>query len=274
MTGDLGSDAERARPRPTFLPPVDGYPPQPGDPAEAAVAEPGPYPPRRGTAWIAAVIAAASTLLVSAFLPWARAEVVVDLFGRTLTRDIGSVAGIDADDIVLAVPVLAVIAIALAAWDLIGRDARIGTLAAVPGMLALLVSGVFVLRLGDVRDRLPATGLDVGYQITVRYGWYLAVITSLFVVGFSLARPISERVSKTQGQADQNPAQYLYTDQQYAGWQYADQGYSTGEYPAWPSEDEAWGRREPAGEETPPNQGDPQKDRDPSEEAPPGHEPK
>ncbi|NVI91678.1 hypothetical protein HUX53_31500, partial [Actinomadura sp. BRA 177] len=33
MTGDLGSDAGRARSRPSFLPPVDGYPPPPGDPA-------------------------------------------------------------------------------------------------------------------------------------------------------------------------------------------------------------------------------------------------
>lgn len=197
MTGDLGSDAERARSRPTFLPPVDGYPPPPEAPATSTGdgAVPAGYPPRRGTPWILAMIVAASALLVAAFLPWARAQVVVDLFGRTLSRDIGSLAGIDADGTVLAVPVLAVVSIALAAWDLIGRDARIGALAAVPGMLALLVCGLFVLRLDDVRDNLPDTGLDLGYQITVRFGWYLAVIASLLVVGFSLARPISERVS-------------------------------------------------------------------------------
>ncbi|NDU72928.1 hypothetical protein GWI34_09825 [Actinomadura sp. DSM 109109] len=248
MTGDLGSDAGRARSRPSFLPPVDGYPPQPADPAGTVPAAPGPVPRRGGTAWVLALIAAASALLVSAFLPWARAEVVVDLFGRSLSRDLGSIAGIDADDIVLAVPVLAVIAIALAAWDLIGRDARIGALAAVPGILALLVCGIFVLRLGDVRDDLPASGLDLGYEITIRFGWYLAVITSLFVVGFSLARPVGDRVSKSRQYTDQQYAEQPYADQQYAG-----QRYPTGEYPAWPSEDQAWGRQDtPNGEARPP----------------------
>ncbi|GGT51341.1 hypothetical protein [Actinomadura citrea] len=247
MTGDLGSDAGRARPRPSFLPPVDGYPPQHHDgPAETVPAAPFPSPRRGGAAWVLALIAAASGLLVSAFLPWARAEVVVDLFGRSLSRDLGSVAGIDADDIVLAVPVLAVIAIALAAWDLIGRDARIGALAAVPGMLALLVCGIFVLRLGHVRDDLPQTGLDLGYQITVRFGWYLSVIAALLVVGFSLARPVSDKVSKSQGQPEQD-----YPDQQYPDQYPAGEQYPTGEYPAWPSEDQAWGRQDLPHEEPP-----------------------
>ncbi|MFA1550066.1 hypothetical protein [Actinomadura chokoriensis] len=230
MTGDLGSDAERARSRPSFLPPVDGYPPPAADPAEAAEAPAGPPAARRGTPWILAVVASASALLVSAFLPWAHAQVVVDLFGRTLSRDLGSVAGIDADDMVLAVPVLAVVSIALAFWDLIGRDARIGGLAAVPGTLALLVCGIFVLRLGDVRDDLPETGLDLGYQITVRYGWYLGVVAALFVVGFSLARPIGERVSRSQ-QPDEYQPELAYPGQ-------------PGDYASWPEEDQAWGRRE------------------------------
>ncbi|SPT63073.1 MULTISPECIES: hypothetical protein [Actinomadura] len=252
MTGDLGSDAERARSRPTFLPPVDGYPPPPEAPATSTGdgAVPAGYPPRRGTPWILAMIVAASALLVAAFLPWARAQVVVDLFGRTLSRDIGSLAGIDADGTVLAVPVLAVVSIALAAWDLIGRDARIGALAAVPGMLALLVCGLFVLRLDDVRDNLPDTGLDLGYQITVRFGWYLAVIASLLVVGFSLARPISERVSAHREAGQPHHPQYAHPDQRYPDQQYpdqySDQRYSTGEYAAWPSEDQAWGREEHA----------------------------
>jgi hypothetical protein len=251
MTGDLGSDADRTRSRPTFLPPVDGYPPPPETPAEAV---PAGYPPRRGTPWILAMIASASVLLVAAFLPWARAQVVVDLFGRTLSRDLGSLAGIDADNTVLAVPVLAVISIALAAWDLIGRDARIGALAAVPGMLALLVCGLFVLRLDDVRDNLPETGLDLGYQITVRFGWYLAVIASLLVVGFSLARPISERVSAHREPERRYP-QYAYPDQPYP-----DQQYSTGEYAVWPSEDQAWGREEYPHEIPEPQPDEPKKD--------------
>ncbi|RFS85595.1 hypothetical protein D0T12_11285 [Actinomadura spongiicola] len=218
MTGDLGSDAGRARARPSFLPPVDGYPPPAGDTAPVA---PQVTPPGRGVPWIAAMIVAASALLVSAFMPWARAQIIVELFGRPIGRDLGSVAGIDADDLVLAVPVLGVVAIALACGDLAGRDPRIGGLAAIPGTLALLVCGLFVLRLGDVRDDLPRTGLDVGYQITVRYGWYLAVIASLMVIGFSLARPISERVSKSRPRPDRFDPRY--TEQQY----YVDQQYYT-----------------------------------------------
>ncbi|SNR72160.1 hypothetical protein [Actinomadura mexicana] len=264
MTGDLGSDAGRARSRPSFLPPVDGYPPQHDGPAEAVPAAPASSPRRGGAAWVLALIAAASGLLVSAFLPWARAEVVVDLFGRSLSRDLGSVAGIDADDIVLAVPVLAVIAIALAAWDLIGRDARIGALAAVPGMLALLVCGIFVLRLGHVRDELPQTGLDLGYQITVRFGWYLTVVAALLVVGFSLARPVSDKVSKSQRQPDQDHPHHAYTDHAYTDRQYPTGEYPTGEYPtgeyaAWPSEDQAWGRQALPHEDAPPSENDPKR---------------
>lgn len=245
MTGDLGSDAGRAQPRPSFLPPVDGYPPPAGEPAPDAYAAPEPAPARGGALWILALIAAASALLVSAFLPWAHAAVAVELFGRTLSRDLGSVAGIDADDMVLAVPVLAVIAIALACWDLIGRDARIGGLAAVPGTLALLVCGIFVLRLGDVRDDLPETGLDLGYQITVRYGWYLAVVASLFVVGFSLARPIGARAARSQS-PDQYAYQYQPQEQYQPQFAYPDQ---PADGAAWPDEDQAWGRRQDAPED-------------------------
>lgn len=256
MTGDLGSDAGRARSRPSFLPPVDGYPPPAAEPVAPEPVRPA-RPARYGAAWTLALIAAAAALVVSAFLPWAHAQVVVELFGRPIGRDIGSVAGIDADDLVLAVPVLAVIAIALAFGDLLGRDARVGGLAAIPGTLALLVCGVFVLRLGDVRDNLPRTGLDIGYQITVRYGWYTAVITSLLVVGFSLARPISERVSRPRraaavpeayGQYDHSgrydySGQYGYSGQYDHGQgYYVDPRYQADPQAVWPQEDQAWSR--------------------------------
>ncbi|TDC42249.1 hypothetical protein E1281_36485 [Actinomadura sp. KC345] len=253
MTGDLGSGAGRERSRPSFLPPVDGYPP-PGDAASDPVPGEAPGPPRRGAPWIFATIVAAAALLVSAFLPWAHAQMVIQLFGRPIARDLGSLAGIDADTMIVAVPVLAVVAIALACWDLIGRDARIGALAAIPGTLALLVCGIFVLRLGDVRDNLPQTGLDFGYQITVRYGWYLAVLTSLLVVGFSLARPIAERVSRPRRGQDEIPQRHADRHASMEEPQYADQRYWDGQYPedpyaAWPQEDQAWGRQ--AEEESP-----------------------
>ncbi|TDE32314.1 hypothetical protein [Actinomadura sp. 6K520] len=261
MTGDLGSEAGRQRSRPSFLPPVDGYPPPPEGMWEPAPAPAAPASgSRRGTGWIVATLVAAAVLLVSAFLPWAHAQIVVELFGRPIGRDLGSLAGIDADTMVVAVPVLAVAAIALAAWDLIGRDARIGSLAAIPGTLGLLVCGIFVVRLGDVRDNLPQTGLDFGYQISIRYGWYLAVLASLLVAAFSLARTVADRVSRpSRGRPGRYPAQ---PEQQYTEQQYAEQQH----YPAdpdavWPREDQAWGRRaedEPSGEPDEPDE--PKKD--------------
>ncbi|MEU8796839.1 hypothetical protein [Spirillospora sp. NPDC048819] len=252
MTGDLGSEAGRERSRPSFLPPVDGYPPPPDgawEPAPDATAG----QPRHGAAWTFSTIVAAAALLVSAFLPWAHAQIIIELFGRPIGRDLGSLAGIDADTMVVAVPVLAVAAIALAFWDLIGRDARIGALAAIPGTLALLVCGVFVLRLDDVGDNLPRTGLDFGYQITVRYGWYLTVVTALLVVAFSLARPVAERVSKPRRGPDVNEGRSPYADEQYGGqWQYTDERYAADPYAVWPEEDQAWGRRDrdaPAGDD-------------------------
>ncbi|WP_131741621.1 hypothetical protein [Actinomadura roseirufa] len=205
MTGDLGSGTGGQRSRPSFLPPEDGFAP-PGGP-DGPFAVPAARTAGRGGAWDLAMIVTASALLVSAFLPWARGRVVVDLFGRPLSRDLGSLAGIDADDLVLAVPVLALLAIGMACWDLAGRDARIGGLAAVPAGLALLACGVFVLRLGDVRDDLPpavppGAGLDVGYQISVRYGWYVAIASSLLLIGVSLARPLAERAAAERAAAD------------------------------------------------------------------------
>ncbi|MFD0899833.1 hypothetical protein [Actinomadura sediminis] len=235
MTGDLGSDAGGARSRPQFLPPDDGLPPPgPGDAVPEPVPEPAPDEPRRGgLGWSIALIASAAVLLVSAFLPWARASVVVDLFGSAITREVATAAGIDADDVVLSVPVFAVVAIVMACWDLLARDTRITGLAAVPGVLSLLACLLFLLRLGDARDDLPAGGLDVGYEISVLYGWYVAVAASLLVTGFSLARPISARLGgrgrpgpyPPEAYAQEQHAQEQYTQDQYTQDQYAQEQY-------------------------------------------------
>ncbi|MEV5825358.1 hypothetical protein AB0L25_07275 [Spirillospora sp. NPDC052242] len=226
MTGDLGSDAGGARARPQFLPPDDGLPP-PGP--EDAVPEPQPEPapdePRRGgLGWSIALITAAAALLVSAFLPWARASVVVDLFGSAISREVATAAGIDADDVVLSVPVFAVVAIVMACWDLLARDTRITGLAAVPGVLSLLACLLFLLRLDDARDDLPTGGLDVGYEISVLYGWYVAVAAALLVTGFSLARPITARLGG-RGRPAPYPPTEAYPPDQYAQDQYAQDQY-------------------------------------------------
>ncbi|MFC6881142.1 MULTISPECIES: hypothetical protein [Actinomadura] len=233
MTGDHGADGDgtprTAGARPSFLPPIDGYPPpepayEPSEPPEAPAPYGEPPPARPGRAWDLASIAAAAVLLVSAFLPWAQARMVVDLFDRPVGRDLGTVAGIEADDLVIAVPVLALIAIGLAFWDLAARDPRISALGAVPGLLSLLACGLFLFRLDGVRDDLPSTGLGVGYEIGVRYGWYVAVATSLLVIGFSLARPISARLGSRARQGAEpswDGAQWQSAQWQGTGWENA-----------------------------------------------------
>jgi hypothetical protein len=240
MTGDLGSDAGRARPRPSFLPPEGGPPdPVPAEPGPPP-APPAPGPRRAG--WDLAVIAVSAVLVVSAFLPWAHAQTVLDLFGRSLVRDQGSVAGIDADNLVLAVPVLAVVAIVMAFWNLVARDPRIGALAAVPAILSLVTCGIFVLRLGDVPNRLPDYGLDLTYQVSLRYGWFLAVAMSLLLAVFSLVRPISDRLAAKDG--GRPGTEQEYAAQQYAAvQQYAEQQrYWAEQGAAWPEEAQAWGQ--------------------------------
>jgi hypothetical protein len=200
MSDDQAPESDQVRgprTRPAFLPPVEGHPP----PAYGV-----PYPARddaarHGTPWNIGVIIAGAVLLVSAFLPWAEARITIDLFGRLLSRDLGSVAGLEADNVVVAVPVLAMVAIAMAFWGIVGRDTRVSALACVPGLLALLVCGLFVLRLDDIKDRLAAEDLSVGYQIAVVNGWYLAVAMSLLVVGFSLARPLTRRIGAARSGA-------------------------------------------------------------------------
>ncbi|MFB4315427.1 hypothetical protein [Actinomadura sp. 21ATH] len=186
-----GTEAYEGRPgaRPGFLPPAEERPY--GHPAWG----PPPEPAGQGNVWNIAVVLSAVLLLVSAFLPWAEARIAVDVFGRTLSRELGTVIGIEADGMVAAVPVLALAAAGMALWGLVGRDDRISALAAVPGALSLLVCVLFVLRLGDVKERLAAENLAVGYEVAVVTGWYLAVAMSLLIAGFALARPLAARVA-------------------------------------------------------------------------------
>jgi hypothetical protein len=229
MSGDLRSEENEAHPdgepastgggRPDFLPPSDAHAPlyeeavppaQPfvplvsgAPPAEPLEAE-APGRPERdasrpplwsGGLWNVAVMIAAAFLLVAAFLPWVRAQIVIDAFGETLTRDLGVSAGIDADGVVAAIPVLALAALGMAFWGLVAGDQRFSSFTAIPGGLALLTCGIFLLRLGSAHDELVGDDVPFGYDITPAYGWYLAVASSLLVLGFALVRPIVARVS-------------------------------------------------------------------------------
>ncbi|MFC5750053.1 hypothetical protein [Actinomadura rugatobispora] len=222
-------DVRSGEARPAFLPPMDGHPPHP-----FPAYPPPPYDPAsQGAVWNVAVILAGSLLLVSAFLPWAEARIVVDIFGRTLTRELGSIVGVEADTVVAAVPVLATVAIAMAFWGLIGRDVRVSALGAVPGMLSLLVCGVFVLRLDDLKDRLAATELSVGYEVAAVIGWYLAVAMSLLVIGFSLARPVAARIGAARHERS-GAEQYPSTPPQEAGAAWPQQSeFAQPEGPQW-----------------------------------------
>ncbi|MCP2338781.1 hypothetical protein [Actinomadura rupiterrae] len=186
MTGDMG--------RPEFLPPEE----EPRAPAPGPGPELPARPARRrraGTLWSVLTVLSAGTLLVSAFLPWARLEMLTELLGATVSDDLGSVAGIELDGTIVVVPVLALAAAALALWGSVGRDARIGSLAALPGALALVACVLFALRLGRASDHFNDDGalLASRTHATLAYGWYLGVAASLLVVGFSLARPVAVR---------------------------------------------------------------------------------
>ncbi|MFI6516368.1 hypothetical protein ACIBF1_12485 [Spirillospora sp. NPDC050679] len=221
MSGDLGSGADGGRARregrPDFLPPEGGgLPPEPdagpppppssgeppaGSPAGPAAPEaeaPAPPAPRSsGTVWNLLTLLAAGALLVAAFLPWVHAELVFNAFGNPLSHDAGSAAGIDADGTILVVPVLALVAAAMTFWGIAARDQRIAALTAVPGALALLVCGLFVMRLDSTRDELTGGGGRVlDYELTLAYGWYLALAAALLVVGFALARPLASRLRR------------------------------------------------------------------------------
>ncbi|GLW62835.1 hypothetical protein Arub01_10790 [Actinomadura rubrobrunea] len=191
--------------RPAFLPPLGGHP-RLGEalvpPAQPLVPSAAPRasgaPPWAGPLWNAGVLVAAAVLLVSAFLPWVRARVLLSAFGQTLTRDLGTATGLDADGMAAAIPVLALAAFGMAFWGLIVDDPRVSSLTAVPGGMALVTSGVFLLRLDQTRDRLVGPDTTYGYEITPAYGWYMAVASSLLVLGFGLARPVVARASASE----------------------------------------------------------------------------
>ncbi|WP_344950054.1 hypothetical protein [Actinomadura miaoliensis] len=227
MSGDLereGDDARRpdGRPaversvpetgRPDFLPPSGGHPRlgqalvPPAQPLVPSVEPPAPRTPFwAGTLWNVGVLVAAAVLLVSAFLPWVAARVVLSAFGQTMTRDLGSATGLDADGMIAAIPVLALAALGMAFWGLITGDPRVSSLTAVPGGMALVTSGIFLMRLDETRHQLVGPDTPFGYEIVPAYGWYLAVAASLLVLGFGLARPVVARVSSSQPAARPAP---------------------------------------------------------------------
>lgn len=213
---DGRSAVERSVPgvgRPDFLPP-SGHPRlgqalvPPAQPLVPSIEPPAPRTPFwAGTLWNVGVLVAAAALLVSAFLPWAAARMVLRAFGTTITRELGSATGLDADGMIAAIPVLALVALGMAFWGLIADDPRVSSLTAVPGGMALVTSGIFLVRLDETSDRLVGSDTPFGYEIVPAYGWYLAVAASLLVLGFGLARPVVARVSSSRPAARPDPAE-------------------------------------------------------------------
>lgn len=218
MSSDLGSNRPSSRPRPDFLPPEE-------DAARAAEAlaheaadevtgdsdEDGkgrgrrPGRPRPGIWWNLAMIVSAAGLLVSAFLPWVSAQVTVDAFDQTVVQDLGDAAGIEVDTMVVVVPVLALAAMAMAFWGLVAHDSRVTVLTAIPGALALLSCGIFLMRLGDARDEMNDQRL-MPFDISPAYGWYVALGTALLVLGLGLVGPLVSRRSPAGAAASDRAA--------------------------------------------------------------------
>ncbi|WP_019633924.1 hypothetical protein [Actinomadura atramentaria] len=213
MSGDLASGDRDDPARPRFLPPELPHGPWPAGPEERAAAAPEPArpaapresaPPRepappRGSHQVilpVLTLVAAVVMLVAAFLPWVRAEYTVDFLGTRIRHDAGGVAGIDADGTVLVVPVLALAAMLMTGWGLISRDARISGLAVVPGALSALGCGLFVLRLDRARQDLAQRDSLLGsFDVSLDYGWYLAVGAALLLTLFAAVRPVRARVA-------------------------------------------------------------------------------
>ncbi|REE99306.1 hypothetical protein [Thermomonospora umbrina] len=173
-------------PRPAFLPPVP--------PAETGAV---PRPPsaaggRTASAWGLAGLLTASVLLVSAFLPWAVAGVRVR--GLDPAQDLVAEAGVNVDGTGQVVPVFALVAIVMIVWGLLAADPRIFALASVPALLALLSSGIFLLRLDRFRQVIGVgRAAPAVLEVSAGYGWYLAVAASLLLIGLSVARPAVRR---------------------------------------------------------------------------------
>jgi hypothetical protein len=190
MTGAQGQEDGRpphgdepADSRPGFLPPVSPQEPDPDAGGRSGPAR----PPSPG--WALARLVTAAVLLVSAFLPWAKAAVRLEGFGRVIGRDLAAEAGVNADGTGQVVPVFAAVAIVMIVWGLLTRDSRIGALAAVPGALALLSCLLFLLRLDRFREEAGLGRFPLGVlEVTTGYGWYLSVASALLLIGLCLAR--------------------------------------------------------------------------------------
>jgi hypothetical protein len=169
--------------RPGFLPPVPLQ--KPGSDVAGrpdAVRSPSP-------GWGLARLTTAAILLVSAFLPWAKVTVRMEGFGQGLDRELAVEAGVNADATGQVVPVLAVVAIIMIVWGLLARVPRIGTLAAVPGLLALLSCLIFLLRLDRVGEGTGLSrALPNGLDVTAEYGLYLSLASSLLLAALCLNR--------------------------------------------------------------------------------------
>ncbi|ACY98781.1 MULTISPECIES: hypothetical protein [Thermomonospora] len=178
-----GEDRPASSPRPGFLPPAP--PPDPG----AAPAEPPAAARSPSAGWGLARLLTATALLVSAFLPWAKAGVRLEGFGQVLHRELATEAGVNVDGTGQLVPVFAVAAIVMIGWSLLKGDLRIGALAAVPGALALISCLVFLLRLDRFREEIGVGRMFLGgLEVSAGYGWYLSVASSLLLIGLALAR--------------------------------------------------------------------------------------
>lgn len=184
--------------RPGFLPPDEGFGTSPGAPHGTPRELPRePRQEGRAGVWGLATIAAAVLLLLSAFLPWVRARLVISGFGQTLSHEVAREAGVNVDGTGQLVPVFAALAIAMTGWGLLARSPRIAALAAAPGLLALLCCAMFMLRLGRFKDEIGGGRTAFGaVEITTGYGWFLALAAALLVTGLSLAGPLIRRAGR------------------------------------------------------------------------------
>lgn len=151
--------------------PGQGYPAQPGSGGSGDAPSPLGF----------AAMGAAVLLLISTFLPWA--SVKASVFGRSFSQ---SASGFD-DWTGKMTALLALVVVGMVVAGIVTKNAKLATIAAAPGGLALLLVLVFLLRLSNAKKDLGVIANSANVDVSLGFGWFLALLLSLAVVGLSVA---------------------------------------------------------------------------------------
>ncbi|GAA2098647.1 hypothetical protein [Actinomadura alba] len=160
--------------------PGQGYPSQSGYGTSTSTGAPNPL--------TFAAIAAAALLLISTFLPWAKATVSGNFLGRSINQSDSGAGFEDWSGKLVALAALAAVGVLVGA--IVSKNAKLATMAAAPAGLALLLIMIFLLRLQSTKDKILGStgslGSGISADVSLGFGWYLALLLSIAVIGLSV----------------------------------------------------------------------------------------